>query len=88
MTKIIIVILIILACTGTAAAQSNDSIRDTSKAVYVVDTFRVDAGILIAKDGTGFIPFRNITADQLQYVMELIAYFEKGNLLKKLLQNK
>lgn len=80
----IILILAITIITSICSAQVKDSLNS----VYVVDTFKVESGILIAKDGTGFIPFRNITVDQLKYVFELIAYFEQGNKLKKLLEKK
>lgn len=70
------------------AAICSAQVKDSTKSYYVVDTFKVESGMLIAKDGTGFIPFKAITFEQLRYVFELIAYFETGNKLKKELEKK
>lgn len=84
MKRIMVYIIILL----TSAICSGQPVKDSLKSVYIVDTFKVEAGILVAKDGTGFIPFRTITLDQLKYVFELIAYFEQGNKLKQQLEKK
>jgi len=86
MKSIILILIITLVSIVGFAQQSH--VNDSLKSVYIIDTFKVQNGVLIAKDGTGFVPFRNITTDQLQYVFELIAYFEHGNKLKKLLDKK
>ena len=86
--KNLILAFIILLTSAICSAQQNYPVKDSSKSVYIVDTFKVEAGILIAKDGTGLVPFRNISYDQLQYVFELIAYFEAGNKLRKQLEKK
>lgn len=86
--KRILVYIIILLTSTICSGQQQQQFKDTSKTFYIVDTFKVEAGILVAKDGTGFVPFRSITVDQLKYVFELIAYFEQGNKLKQQLEKK
>jgi len=78
MKKLFIIILIFIS----VELYSQDSAK------FVIDTFRVESGILISKEGIGFIPFQNISGEQLKYIQELILYFETGNRLKKWIQTK